>query len=69
MPTGKTSAQACVDLAKKLSTGEVLPLTKGQLYVRETVQKLRTIEPKFNRLNKAAKDLKKPLVSRIFNLK
>lgn len=69
VPTGKTSAQACVDLAKKLSIGEVLPLTKGQLYVRETVQKLRTIEPKFNRLNKAAKDLKKPLASRIFNFK
>jgi hypothetical protein len=69
IPDGKTSAQACIDLAKCLSTGGIPPLNQGQVYVRETVQKLRTIEPKFNRLNKATKDANKPLISRIFNFR
>jgi len=68
-PSSNSSAQTCVDQAKKLVSGQIPPLTQGQLYVRETVQKLRTIEPKFNRLNKQVKDSKKPLISKIFKFK
>ena len=68
-PVGKTSAQASIDYVKSLVENEIPSLTQAQLYVRDTVQRLRTIEPKYNRLNKQIKDMKKPLLRKIFTLK
>jgi len=68
-PMGKTSAQASIDYVKSLIENRIPSLTQAQLYVRDTVQRLRTIEPKYNRLNKQIKDMKKPLLRKIFTFK
>jgi hypothetical protein len=68
-PPGKTSAQASIDYVKSLIDNKIPSLTQAQLYVRNTVQRLRTIEPKYNRLHKQFKDIKKPLLKKILTLK
>ena len=68
-PLGKTSAQASIDYAKCLFNNEIPPLTQAQIYVRDTVQRLRTIEPKYNRLTKQVRDMKKPLLKKLLTLK
>ncbi|MCO7630552.1 CDP-glycerol glycerophosphotransferase family protein [Pseudomonas guariconensis] len=68
-PSDKSSAQASIDYITKLANGEIPSLTQAQKYVRETVQKLRTIEPKYNRLQKQVKTMKKPFLSRLVSLK
>lgn len=68
-PADRTSAQACIDYAKLLTNGEIPSLSKGQRYVRETVQKLRIIEPKFNRINKQVKEAKRPFLMKLLKFK
>lgn len=68
-PLGKTSAQASIDYAQRLFNNEIPSLTQAQAYVRDTVQRLRTIEPKYNRLTKQVKDMKKPLLKKLLTFK
>lgn len=62
----QSASERCVMYIRQLFEGNIEPLSFPQLYVRETVQALRIVRPRVNRLEKQLRNDKLPVYKKIF---
>ncbi|MEG7363060.1 CDP-glycerol glycerophosphotransferase family protein [Pseudomonas citronellolis] len=62
------ASELCVKYISELIGGQIPPLTKAQVYVREAVQSLRVAQPRVRSLEKQIGNLKKPIYKKILGL-